>query len=322
MFDILEKAQKINVSGADMPGLHLEGPYFSPAQAGAQDPRFLKTPSPDEYLPIMNSTDNILISVIVGTVVVGYYSNYVTIYTLVNSFVMIIIQAILPSIGNYYATQEPEKKFHLFRTLMLLFYAIGAFCASCYICGMDDFITLWLGEEFVIGGTFVLILALNRFVFCAIHPLWMTRESAGVFVSTRYLMLCAAAINIALSIALGMVMGVSGIILATALSNILTIIWYEPLQLCKRVFNRSVLAYFTYAARLIVAVIPVFAIAYIIKISISGSFVLLLLKFLICGVATLISFVVVMYNTAELAYIKQIALKVIRKITRRREHNL
>lgn len=60
MFDILEKAQKINVSGADMPGLHLEGPYFSPAQAGAQDPRFLKTPSPDEYLPIMNSTDKIL----------------------------------------------------------------------------------------------------------------------------------------------------------------------------------------------------------------------------------------------------------------------
>ena len=60
MFNILDQAQAQNTHGADMPGLHLEGPYFSPAQAGAQDPRFLKTPKPDEYLPILNSTDKLL----------------------------------------------------------------------------------------------------------------------------------------------------------------------------------------------------------------------------------------------------------------------
>ena len=60
MFDILTRAQAENVHGADMPGLHLEGPYFSPAQAGAQDPRFLKEPKPEEYLPILHSTDKIL----------------------------------------------------------------------------------------------------------------------------------------------------------------------------------------------------------------------------------------------------------------------
>lgn len=60
MFDTLEKAQAQNTRGADMPGLHLEGPYFSPLQAGAQDPRFLKLPIPEEYLPILNSTDKLL----------------------------------------------------------------------------------------------------------------------------------------------------------------------------------------------------------------------------------------------------------------------
>ena len=43
-----------------MPGIHLEGPYFSPAQAGAQDPNFIKNPNPDEYMPILNSTDKLL----------------------------------------------------------------------------------------------------------------------------------------------------------------------------------------------------------------------------------------------------------------------
>ena len=60
MFDILAKAQENNTRGADMPCLHLEGQYVSPAQAGAQDPRYLKTPTPEEYLPILDSTDKIL----------------------------------------------------------------------------------------------------------------------------------------------------------------------------------------------------------------------------------------------------------------------
>ena len=52
---VFREARRTNTRGADMPGLHLEGPYFSPAQAGAQDPRFLKEPDPDEYMKILDS---------------------------------------------------------------------------------------------------------------------------------------------------------------------------------------------------------------------------------------------------------------------------
>ncbi len=46
--------------GANMPGLHLEGPYFSPAQAGAQDPEKIRKFNPDEYMTLLNATDAIL----------------------------------------------------------------------------------------------------------------------------------------------------------------------------------------------------------------------------------------------------------------------
>lgn len=39
--------------GARLLGLHLEGPYFSLAQRGAQDPRYLRHPEPAHYLPIL-----------------------------------------------------------------------------------------------------------------------------------------------------------------------------------------------------------------------------------------------------------------------------
>lgn len=45
--------------GAAFGGMHLEGPYFAPSQAGAQDPRYLRDPKPEEYLDIISRTPNI-----------------------------------------------------------------------------------------------------------------------------------------------------------------------------------------------------------------------------------------------------------------------
>ncbi len=49
--------------GYDLPeilGVHVEGPYFSPAQKGAQDPRFLRYPDPGEYLRILDASPGIV----------------------------------------------------------------------------------------------------------------------------------------------------------------------------------------------------------------------------------------------------------------------
>jgi len=52
MFETLDAANKYNAEnkvGAYMPGLHLEGPYFSPAQAGAQQAKYMTPPIPEDY---------------------------------------------------------------------------------------------------------------------------------------------------------------------------------------------------------------------------------------------------------------------------------
>ena len=45
--------------GAAFGGLHLEGPYFAYAFRGAQDPKYLKNPDPEEYLPILERCPDI-----------------------------------------------------------------------------------------------------------------------------------------------------------------------------------------------------------------------------------------------------------------------
>ncbi|HEY5461652.1 MAG TPA: N-acetylglucosamine-6-phosphate deacetylase [Hanamia sp.] len=52
--DAYESANKKNVNGAQLLGMHLEGPYISLNQRGAQDPRFIREPNPDEYKEILS----------------------------------------------------------------------------------------------------------------------------------------------------------------------------------------------------------------------------------------------------------------------------
>lgn len=53
-FETYRKAKTENRDGARFGGMHLEGPYFSPEYAGAQDPRYLRNPRPEEYTEILD----------------------------------------------------------------------------------------------------------------------------------------------------------------------------------------------------------------------------------------------------------------------------
>jgi len=44
-----EQANRQNTTGAQFIGVHLEGPYFAMNQRGAQDPRYIRDPDPEEY---------------------------------------------------------------------------------------------------------------------------------------------------------------------------------------------------------------------------------------------------------------------------------
>jgi len=57
--DIYEQANLNNKKGASFIGLHLEGPYFSMEQRGAQDPKYIRDPEPSEYMEILAHSTSI-----------------------------------------------------------------------------------------------------------------------------------------------------------------------------------------------------------------------------------------------------------------------
>lgn len=57
--EIFERANDKNIKGAQLMGMHLEGPYFAMNQRGAQDPRYIRNPDPAEYKEIIEASTSI-----------------------------------------------------------------------------------------------------------------------------------------------------------------------------------------------------------------------------------------------------------------------
>jgi len=56
---VYEDAHRNNINGAQFLGLHLEGPYFAMNQRGAQDPKYIRDPNPEEYKDIVARSSSI-----------------------------------------------------------------------------------------------------------------------------------------------------------------------------------------------------------------------------------------------------------------------
>lgn len=63
LLDFLRFFNTVELKRDAMPeilGLHLEGPYFAESQKGAQDPKYLRNPDPEEYMEALSCTDRII----------------------------------------------------------------------------------------------------------------------------------------------------------------------------------------------------------------------------------------------------------------------
>ena len=249
---------------------------------------------------IMNSTDNILISVLVGTVAVGHYSNYSFITTYITAILMIFSQAVMTAIGNYSVDAESEKKENAFRTVMLIYALIGTFVASCLIVMMNDFIILWIKDpNYVLSSFFVWCFAIKIYIDIINSPNWMFREAVGLFKEVRIVMFVAALINLLASIILGKIWGTAGIILATAAANIMTLFWFEPQIFYKKLFFKQVNLYWRYQSFLLLISAICIMTNYLIGNLLGISYFEMIVKIIICGMITICIFTAFCFNKKE-----------------------
>ena len=230
---------------------------------------------------LMNSTTNIIISKLVGTITVGFYSNYLTVTNMITGYVSMAFTSFTASLGNLIVKDSREKQFKVFKEIQTISAWFCIVIASCVYVLLNDFIEIWIGKDFLLDEYTVLAIGVNFFLTCILNPIWIFREAAGIYRKTKYIMLICAVLNVGLAILLGHYWGLCGILFAGAISKLLTYIWYEPIILFRDFFDRSPAYFFgsSLFITLVTAIVSYLLILLNSKIAVSG-----ILGFIVKGV--------------------------------------
>lgn len=193
---------------------------------------------------MFSATDNLLISVILGTGMVGVYSNYLMVSNKLMLMIQIIFSALTASIGNLIVMETTEKKFEVFNAMQSVSFILCGIITSVFCIMANDFVFVWLGETFTISTMAMIALTLNTYLACVLQPLWTFRSATGLYMKTKYIMLLGALLNIVLSILMGQIWGLAGILFASAIARLCTYFWYEPKLLFREYFDRKANRYY------------------------------------------------------------------------------
>lgn len=194
---------------------------------------------------ITNSTDNILISKIVNTISVGYYSQYAMILNGMSQVFNQIQSAIKGSIGNILITEDSEYCDNTLKQMIkgILFPSL---IVACGFCGCStQFIEMVYGNGYELNAGIILVLSINFFYDSIKNPIWTTVQASGLFEKDKNISIIGSLANLVLSIILGMKYGMIGIFIGTLVSYIIQaelkirLLYNEKLQISAKPFLRT-----------------------------------------------------------------------------------
>ena len=112
---------------------------------------------------VVKSTDNIVLSALLGLEYVALYSNYYIFYTSIIAFLNKVFNSVAHSVGNLHTTKNLKKEYDVFKSIMLISAVIGGTALFGISVVANEFISTWIGEEWVIAQPFALCLGLELF---------------------------------------------------------------------------------------------------------------------------------------------------------------
>ena len=190
------------------------------------------------------ATDNLVISTNISVLFVGLYDNYNMIIQVIQRLIQSVFQAFTSSLGNYYVLKSKKENEFMFRCLNRLNSWMIVFCSVCFMVLLQPFVTAWVGEEYLLDTSVVIVIVMNFTTNYMQNTVQVYKEATGLFVKGKYRAVLNAVLNLGISIILVKQMGLSGVFLGSIISRITTIWWYDAWLLFKYAFEQSSLKYF------------------------------------------------------------------------------
>lgn len=254
---------------------------------------------------VVNNTDNLLLSALVGTVSVGCYSNYFLIIGSMSQILEQMTRGITASVGNMGVGESKERIKKIFEATFFMGQWMYGVIVICLYEAIDIFVGISFGEHYVFPRYVTLILCLNFYVKGMRQATLVFRDSMGLFRYDRYKSIAEALINLAVSLILGKYMGTAGVFIGTLVSTVTTSLWVEPWMLYKHRLETSSKPYFLkYLLYATVTFLLWFGQDVLCRQITGNPWIVCILRVLVCFIITNVAYLILYHRMKEFELLK------------------
>lgn len=173
---------------------------------------------------------------------VAYYGNYTLIVSKLDALINNILTSTSAGVGSLIAEGDKKRILKTYWELMAIrFWVAGVFIFALYHL-LPSFITIWLGEEYVLSNTVLVLILINYFLGIIRGTNEQFIMGYGLFADI-WSPFVEAVILIGVAIVGGYIYGFTGVLLGSIVSTVFIIYIWKPYYLFKDGFKLPIAKY-------------------------------------------------------------------------------
>lgn len=267
---------------------------------------------------VLKATDNIIISMFLGLEMVGVYSNYYILYTTINTVFSKVFDSVTHSLGNLHTTHDYKNEYKVFKSTNIISVILGSTAGIGILCVADEFISAWIGKEWMIMQPFALLMGIELYTLSMRVVMSRYRNAMGLFQQSKYRPLAGMIINLIVSIILVKYWGICGVLVGTIVADWTTMMWFDPIIIHKYGFknNYSVKRYYLKNLKYIVITVCIGIIDWLIcsNVFVGLGWLSVVIHAGICGITVPLALIIPSLKTEEGIYLKELIFRYLKKI--------
>lgn len=171
---------------------------------------------------VFYGTDNVIISVVRGSLLAGFLSNY----TMITGYLTTIINQLLASLqatfGNYLNSNKSlQDQRRMTDNYFCANYLIGNFCMICFVFIVQPFVNLYFGQKLLLPFSTAIWLGINLMLSILIQLPSQVFTIYRLFRYDRPIIIVSVILNIVISIILVKYIGIDGALIGTFVTSLI-----------------------------------------------------------------------------------------------------
>ena len=170
---------------------------------------------------IYSSTDNLIISAMIGINPVGLLSNYKLIPQILFDVIINVLKPVQASIGALVHGDDAESvQLDTFKIYTFMRFLIANYICISILLFTDDFISLWFGTQYRLSQITTWLIVIDLFISIVQGPIVNFVMAKGYFRHDRNIMIVGAIINLTISLLLVKPLGINGVLFGTIIAQL------------------------------------------------------------------------------------------------------